>query len=55
MKNNTFDLMKIGSKIKEIRESKGVTQREISELIGMNQPQYSKIERDTVDPRISTL
>ncbi|WP_101451183.1 helix-turn-helix domain-containing protein [Aquimarina sp. MAR_2010_214] len=47
--------MKIGSKIKELRENKNISQRELADSISMNQSQYSKIERDIVDPRISTI
>jgi len=47
--------MKIGEKIKELREHKGISQRKLADMINMNQSQYSKIERDLVNPRITTI
>lgn len=47
--------MKIGDRIKELRESKKISQRQLAELINMSPSQYSRVERNLVDPRISTI
>lgn len=41
--------------IKNVRESKGITQKEIAEAIGMTQQQYFKIESDQNIPGIDKL
>lgn len=51
--NNLF--MNIGDKIRQIREAKGLTQKEVSLTIGMDQSQYSKIEKGKTDPSTSTV
>jgi transcriptional regulator with XRE-family HTH domain len=47
--------MKIGSKIKSIRESKRMTQNAVAERAGMRQGAYSQLENDLFDPRPETL
>ncbi|WP_296621086.1 helix-turn-helix transcriptional regulator [Marivirga sp.] len=47
--------MNIGDKIRQIREAKGLTQKEVSLTIGMDQSQYSKIEKGKTDPSTSTV
>lgn len=47
--------MKIGEKIRNIREDKDLSQSEISKLIPMNQSNYSKIERDLQEPNLEQL
>ena len=51
--NNHF--MNIGDKIRQIREARGLTQKEVALTIGMDQSQYSKIEKAKTDPSTSTL
>lgn len=41
--------MKVGEKIRILREIKGISSKEMSEALGMTQPGYLKIERDEVD------
>ncbi len=47
--------MNIGSKIKNTREAKGLTQKEVAISVNMDQSQYSKIEKGKTDPSTSTL
>lgn len=47
--------MDIGTKIRNIREDLDITQKEMSELIPMNQSNYSKIERNVQDPSVFQL
>lgn len=45
--------MTFGEKIKNAREDLDLTQSDMAERIPMNQSNYSKIERDTQEPRIN--
>ena len=47
--------MSLGEKIRNIREDKDLSQREMAKLIPMNQSNYSKIERDIQEPSIGQL
>ena len=47
--------MDIGTKIRNIREDLDITQKEMAELIPMNQSNYSKIERNVQDPSVFQL
>lgn len=47
--------MKIGEKIKKIRELRNFTQAHMSDALSMTQAGYSKIERDEVDIPFSRL
>ncbi len=47
--------MKIGEKIKNAREDLDLLQRDVADLIPMNQSNYSKIERDVQEPSIEQL
>lgn len=47
--------MKIGGKIRNAREDLDMSQREIADLIPMNQSNYSKIERDIQEPNLEQL
>ncbi len=47
--------MNIGEKIRNAREDMDMSQREISELIPMNQSNYSKIERNIQEPSMDQL
>ena len=47
--------MKIGEKIRNAREDKDLSQRDVADLIPMNQSNYSKIERDIQEPNLDQL
>ncbi len=47
--------MHFGEKIKNTREDMDLSQKEVSELIPMNQSNYSKIERGVQEPNLSQL
>ncbi len=47
--------MNLGEKIRNIREDRDLSQREMAKLIPMNQSNYSKIERDLQEPSIGQL
>ncbi len=47
--------MDIGKRLRKIREAKGLTQIEVAGKIGMDQSQYSRLEKNTTDPSMSTL
>lgn len=47
--------MNIGEKIRNAREDMDLSQRDMANLIPMNQSNYSKIERDVQDPNIEQL
>lgn len=45
----------IADRLKEAREKKGITLRELSELTGINTSNISRIERGEVSPNLDTL
>lgn len=47
--------MNFGEKIRNAREDMDLSQREMANLIPMNQSNYSKIERDVQEPNIEQL
>ena len=47
--------MKIGQKIRDAREDRDMTQKDMAEQIPMNQSNYSKIERDLQEPNLEQL
>lgn len=47
--------MKIGEKIRNAREDRDLSQRDMANLIPMNQSNYSKIERDIQEPNLDQL
>lgn len=47
--------MKIGEKIRNAREDRDLSQRDMANLIPMNQSNYSKIERDIQEPNMEQL
>ena len=47
--------MKIGEKIRNAREDMDLSQRDMADLIPMNQSNYSKIERDVQEPNLEQL
>ena len=42
-------------KIAKIRKEKSITQKELAQLVGTTQQQVAKIEKELVDPKLSTL
>ncbi len=51
----TMGAVKIGTRLKELREQSLLTQAELGEAAGVSRDQVSRIERDEVDPRFSTI
>ena len=47
--------MKIGEKIRNMREDMDLSQNDMARLIPMNQSNYSKIERDAQEPNLEQL
>lgn len=47
--------MNIGEKIRNAREDMDLSQRDMANLIPMNQSNYSKIERDVQEPSMEQL
>lgn len=47
--------MKFGEKIKNAREDMDLSQRDMANLIPMNQSNYSKIERELQEPNLHQL
>jgi len=50
-----FDLHAIGSKLYEIRKTRGLTQAEVAEKADISDRAYADIERGSVTMRIDTL
>ncbi|WP_275579798.1 helix-turn-helix domain-containing protein [Bacillus velezensis] len=48
--NNT-----IGSTVKKLREERGMTQRDVSEMMGIDHSYLSKIERGVQNPSLNTI
>ena len=46
---------KVISALLEARKEQGITQAEWEEISGISQPTIARIERDKVDPQISTI
>ena len=44
-----------GSGLKRLRVEAGLTQRQLAELVGISQAHIAKIEKESVDPRLSTV
>jgi transcriptional regulator with XRE-family HTH domain len=51
----TMDTVKIGRKLRRLRERRLLTQAQLGERAGITRDQVSRIERDEVDPRFSTI
>ncbi len=45
----------LGTKLKKARNEAGYTQRQIADLLKINQSQLSKIENGQIEPNIETL
>ncbi|MGH3086281.1 MAG: helix-turn-helix transcriptional regulator [Rubrobacteraceae bacterium] len=52
---STLSDMKIGKRVKEQRIKKLLSQAELGKAAGVHRDQVSRIERDEVDPRFSTI
>ena len=50
-----MDLKAVGQRIKEAREAKGLSQRELAELSGVKQPAIARMESMKSTPQIDTL
>jgi transcriptional regulator with XRE-family HTH domain len=50
-----MDAVKIGGRLKELRERNLLTQAELGVAAGVSRDQVSRIERDEVNPRFSTI
>jgi len=50
-----MDVMKIGENLRKLRERNLMTQAELGEAADVSRDQVSRIERDEVDPRFSTI
>ncbi|RLF26689.1 MAG: inosine-5-monophosphate dehydrogenase [Thermoplasmata archaeon] len=48
-------VMITGKLIKELRESRGITQQKLAETVGISQAHVAKIENEQVNPRLSTI
>ena len=46
---------RITSALREARRTKGLSQRQLAERVGITQAQISRIEKALVDPRLSTI
>lgn len=52
---STFDLIEFGEKVKEIRKSVGLSQRDVCSLCGINKDTLRKLENGLTIPRYDTL
>lgn len=48
--DNQDKLLKLGSRVKDIRTSKGLTQTELAHKIGKDHPSINKLENGKVNP-----
>lgn len=51
----TMEVVKIGGNLKRLREERLLTQAQLGEAAGVDRDQISRIERNKVDPRFSTI
>lgn len=51
----TMGVMKIGGRLRKLRERKLMTQEQLGEAAAVSRDQVSRIERNEVDPRFSTI
>ncbi len=52
---NNYFKKSFGTKIRDLREDRDMSQTELASLIPMNQSNYSKIERDLQEPDLYQL
>lgn len=52
---NELRLDILGTKIKQLREEKNLTQSQLGELVGVQKAQISKIENNLTDARFGTI
>ena len=45
----------LGERLRELREEQGLTQKQLSDKVGIYQADISKIERGLANPSVSTL
>lgn len=48
-------MLKIGTKLKELRKSEGLTQTELAKRLGIGRVNYTRYEKDAVRPDYETL
>jgi transcriptional regulator with XRE-family HTH domain len=48
-------ITQIGACLKQIRESKGYSQQNVADHLGMEQPNYQKFESDKAQPKLDLL
>ncbi len=51
----TMGVVKIGGNLRRLRTRQLLTQAELGEAAGIHRDQVSRIERDEVEPRFSTI
>ena len=51
----TMGAVKIGENLRRLRERRLLTQAQLGEAAGVNRDQVSRIERNEVEPRFSTI
>lgn len=52
---HSIESLDLGSQLRKLRKSRGLTLQELSELAGLSKPNLSQIENNIVTPPISTL
>jgi transcriptional regulator with XRE-family HTH domain len=50
-----LDVVKIGDKVKKLREKEVITQEELAQRAGVAVVTLSRIERNLADPHVSTI
>jgi XRE family transcriptional regulator, master regulator for biofilm formation len=50
-----MNMEKVGAKIREIRERKGLSLREVAKRLGIGHAYLSRVENDKVSPNVETL
>ena len=56
MKNGTeFPKYRLGERIKELREKRGMSQEDLAKKTALSQSTVSQVEREEKDPSLSTL
>lgn len=53
--DNELRLDRLGYAIKQARKERGLTQKQLGEMVGVKKAQISKIENSTTDARFSTI